>query len=92
MLLFSVNVLKSNSLNTSLQTPLTSGLITQQNVANCFNSKSLRGIKIMSIADRNSVKAIDEAKEAAAKLNIKYIPGIEIDCTYNGIKNFKFTF
>ena len=31
------------------------------------------GIKVMAIADHNSVKAIDEAKEAAAKLNIKYI-------------------
>lgn len=28
------------------------------------------GIKVMAIADHNSVKAIDEAKEAAAKLNI----------------------
>ena len=52
-----------------------------QLVEQCYKA----GIKIMSIADRNSVKAIDEAKEAAAKLNIKYIPGIEIDCTYNGI-------
>ncbi len=48
-----------------------------QLVEQCYNA----GIKIMSIADRNSVKAIDAAKEAAAKLNIKYIPGIEIDCT-----------
>lgn len=39
----------------------------------------------MAIADHNSVKAIDEAKEAAAKLNIKYIPSVEIDCTYKGI-------
>ena len=43
------------------------------------------GIKVMAIADHNSVKAIDEAKEAAAKLNIKYIPSVEIDCTYKGI-------
>lgn len=43
------------------------------------------GIKIMAIADHNSVKAIDEAKEVAAKLQIQYIPAVEIDCTYNGI-------
>lgn len=43
------------------------------------------GIKIMAIADHNSIKAIAEAKEAAKKLGIKYISGIEIDCTYKGI-------
>lgn len=43
------------------------------------------GIRIMAIADHNSVKAIDEAKAAAVKLGIQYIPGVEIDCTYNGI-------
>ena len=43
------------------------------------------GIKIMAIADHNSVKAIDEAKETAKKYDIKYISAIEIDCTYNGI-------
>lgn len=43
------------------------------------------GIKIMAIADHNSVKAIDEAKEAAKKYDIKYISATEIDCTYNGI-------
>lgn len=43
------------------------------------------GIRIMAIADHNWVKAIDEAKEAAARYDIKYIPGIEIDCVYNGI-------
>ncbi|WP_455682581.1 PHP domain-containing protein [Thomasclavelia sp.] len=43
------------------------------------------GIRIMAIADHNSVKAIDEAKEAAVKLNIEYISAVEIDCTYKGI-------
>ncbi len=43
------------------------------------------GVKIMAIADHNWVKAIDEAKEVAKAKGIKYIPAIEIDCTYNGI-------
>ena len=43
------------------------------------------GIRIMAIADHNSVKAIDEAKEMAKKYDIKYISATEIDCTYNGI-------
>jgi len=43
------------------------------------------GIQIMAIADHNWVKAIDEASEYAKKRGIKYIPAIEIDCTYKGI-------
>lgn len=40
------------------------------------------GVKIMAIADHNWVKAIYEAKKKAEELKIKYIPAIEIDCTY----------
>lgn len=43
------------------------------------------GVKVMAIADHNSVKAIEEAKEYAESLGMTYIPGIEIDCTYKGI-------
>ena len=43
------------------------------------------GVKIMAIADHNWVKAIDEAKKKAEELKIKYIPAIEIDCTYKEI-------
>lgn len=43
------------------------------------------GIRIMAIADHNSVKAIDEASLAAKELGMKYIPAVEIDCTYEGI-------
>lgn len=43
------------------------------------------GVKIMAIADHNWVKAIDEASQHANELGIKYIPAIEIDCTYQGI-------
>lgn len=43
------------------------------------------GIKIIAIADHNWVKAIDEASLQAKQLGIKYIPAIEIDCTYQGI-------
>lgn len=43
------------------------------------------GVKIMTIADHNWVKVIDEAKKKAEELKIKYIPAIEIDCTYKGI-------
>ncbi len=43
------------------------------------------GVKIMAIADHNWVKAIDEAKKKAEEFKMKYIPAIEIDCTYQGI-------
>lgn len=43
------------------------------------------GIRIMAIADHNSIKGIDEAKKVAEELNIKYIPAVEIDCTYEEI-------
>ena len=43
------------------------------------------GIKVMSITDHNSAKANAEAKIEAAKAGIKYITGIEIDCTYKDV-------
>lgn len=47
-------------------------------VEKCFEA----GIKIMSIADHNCVRANAEAEEASRTRNICYISGIEIDCTY----------
>lgn len=43
------------------------------------------GLQIVAIADHNSTKAIPEAKEAAEKLKLTYIPAIELDCTINGV-------
>ena len=43
------------------------------------------GVKVMAIADHNWVKANDEATKYAKELGIKYIPAIEIDCTYQGL-------
>lgn len=40
---------------------------------------------IISITDHNSVKANKIALEYANNKGIKYIPGIEIDCQYNGL-------
>lgn len=50
-------------------------------VEKCHNN----GIRIMAIADHNSVKGIDEAKAVAESYGMKYIPATEIDCTYKGI-------
>ncbi len=43
------------------------------------------GIKIMSITDHNCVQAIPEALAAAEEKGITCIPGVEIDCVYEGV-------
>ncbi|MDU5110234.1 MAG: PHP domain-containing protein [Clostridium sp.] len=55
------------------------------------------GLNLISITDHNSVKANYVALEYINGKNISYIPGIEIDCQYNGLNlhllgyNFDFT-
>lgn len=55
------------------------------------------GLNLISITDHNSVKANSVALEYIKEKNISYIPGIEIDCQYNGLNlhllgyNFDFT-
>ena len=46
---------------------------------------SSSGIKVMAIADHNSVRANARGKLEAAKAGITYIPAIEIDCTFRGV-------
>ncbi len=43
------------------------------------------GIRVMSLTDHDSARGNTEAKKEAEKYNIKYITGIEIDCTFQGI-------
>ncbi len=43
------------------------------------------GLKIMAIADHNSVKGIAKGMEAALNEGIRFIPAVEIDCTYKGV-------
>ena len=50
----------------------------EQLVENC----NICSIKVMSITDHNTVAANFTAQKSAVKHNIKYIPGIEIDCTF----------
>lgn len=44
-----------------------------------------RGIKTMAITDHNCARANAEGLKAAAAAGIDYIPGIEIDCTFQGV-------
>ena len=50
-------------------------------VEQCFQA----GIKVMAIADHNSVKANKEGRQWAKELGIQYINAIEIDCTYKNV-------
>lgn len=43
------------------------------------------GITTISITDHNVARANAIAEKAAKDIGIRYIPGIEIDCTYGGI-------
>ncbi|NLL77851.1 MAG: PHP domain-containing protein [Clostridiales bacterium] len=42
-------------------------------------------ISTMSITDHNCVRAISEGCRAAEEAGIRFLPGIEIDCTFQGI-------
>ena len=43
------------------------------------------GVRIMAIADHNSVKAIDDEIKYCKEQGITCIPAIEIDCVFNGV-------
>lgn len=46
---------------------------------------SAQGITVMSITDHNSIRANSEAERLAKEYGIRYIPGIEIDCMFEGV-------
>lgn len=52
--------------------------------ADLVNKCADLGISRMSITDHNCVKANFEAEGLAEKKGIAYVPGIEIDCVYEG--------
>ena len=43
------------------------------------------GIQIMAITDHNCAKANETAAHEAEKRNIHYVPGIEVDCSFEGV-------
>jgi hypothetical protein len=43
------------------------------------------GVRVMSVTDHNCAKANAEAQRAAKEKGIRYIPGIEIDCTHKNV-------
>ena len=53
-------------------------------VEEIFQKAKELGIKVLSITDQYSVKANVEASILSEPYGIAYIPGIEMDCLYNG--------
>lgn len=54
-------------------------------VEEIFIQAQNKGIDVLSITDHNSVKANFEAGVLSECLGIHYIPGVEIDCMYQGV-------
>lgn len=54
-------------------------------IANIINQCIVQKINTFSITDHNSVKGTDEAMIIGQQAGIDFIPGIEIDCSYEGI-------
>lgn len=46
---------------------------------------SVRGLRAFSLTDHNSVRGVAEAVDLARKVGVGFIPGIEIDCNYEGV-------
>lgn len=45
------------------------------------------GLKVVALADHNSMRGVPEAKKAAEQLGLIYFPALEIDCMHGG-RNF----
>lgn len=44
-----------------------------------------RGLKTVALTDHNTMEGIAEAREAAEALGLELIPGIELDCQFQGV-------
>jgi|WetSurSiteA1Bulk_404760.scaffolds.fasta_scaffold02870_2 3',5'-nucleoside bisphosphate phosphatase len=54
-------------------------------VTDIVRACDLAGLSIISITDHNLVQGVAEALSAGRELNIRVVPGIEVDCQYMGI-------
>lgn len=43
------------------------------------------GMRVFSLTDHNSVRGVDEAFDGALQAGLGFVPGIEIDCNFEGI-------
>lgn len=54
-------------------------------VADIITGCSAKEISVFSLTDHNSIKGLGRAADLAQQAGIGFIPGIEIDCTYEGV-------
>lgn len=53
-------------------------------VGNIVERCAASGTNFFSLTDHNSVKGLPEAGEAASRAGLRFVPGIEIDCCFEG--------
>ena len=56
----------------------------EMEVEDLLKKAQASGVQVLSICDHNSVKANNLAEKMAPMYNVEYIPGINIDCDYEG--------
>ena len=54
-------------------------------IIDIINKCLAQNIDTFSLTDHNSVKGVQEAADGAQQAGIRFIPGIEIDCNYEGV-------
>lgn len=53
-------------------------------VAGIVERCAASGTTLFSLTDHNSTRGLSEAAEAASQAGLRFVPGIEIDCTFEG--------
>lgn len=53
-------------------------------VADIVGKCAAAGTRIFSLTDHNSVRGLDEARDGALQAGLEFVPGIEIDCNFEG--------
>lgn len=53
-------------------------------VADLVGKCAAAGTRIFSLTDHNSVRGLDEARDEALQAGLGFVPGIEIDCNFEG--------
>lgn len=53
-------------------------------VADIVGKCAAGGVDLFSLTDHNTVRGLDEACDGALQAAMEFVPGIEIDCSFEG--------
>ena len=53
-------------------------------VADIVGKCAAGGVDLFSLTDHNTVRGLDEACDGALQAGMEFVPGIEIDCSFEG--------